>query len=85
MTDYQAKVREILQEFEQQVIKGHGGATLKQHRQATNQILALLDQRAVEAKIEETKLYKQYFNGRTRGYANSRIDELKSQQRSSNG
>ena len=42
----------------------------------TEKIKALISDQVAKARIEETKLYKQYFKGRTQGYANARIDVL---------
>lgn len=43
---------------------------------AKKSIEALIADQVAKARIEETKLYKQYFKGRTQGYANARIDVL---------
>ena len=44
--------------------------------EAKQAIQALISDQVAKARIEETKLYKQYFKGRTQGYANARIDVL---------
>ena len=43
---------------------------------AVDKITNLISDQVARARIEETKLYKQYFKGRTQGYANARIDVL---------
>jgi len=42
----------------------------------SDRITKLISDQVAKARIEETKLYKQYFKGRTQGYANARIDVL---------
>lgn len=45
--------------------------------QAANILVAYISTLLTEARIKESKLYKQYFRGRTEAYANARIAELK--------
>ena len=40
-------------------------------------VIKLVQQTNIEARIEEASLFKQYFVGRTQAYANTRIELLK--------